>query len=353
MCLDAGHAFSLFSLCFYVNNGAYSGYKGGKDVLLENLIFCLNVVLPTFTMILLGALAVYFGVMERRAMNKIGGAVFTWCISSRIFLDVSGADVNQMKDLRMTMYCFFATIITYIIIWVLARRFIKRRESVGAFIHVAYRSSFTILGLSMVRNMAGEAGAAKCAPLFAMVALVYNVLAVLCLCQSDSKEDGENPILGAGIKDIGGKLVTNPLILAVLFGLPFSIMSIKLPHLVLKPIQYLGDIAVPLALFCIGAGLEVSKIKSRLFYGVTAALIKTLFLAMLVVPVAVMLGFRGLDLAIIAILFTAANPSATYVMTAAMGGDGSLAAAGTLFSTVFSVFTTTAALYILKTLALI
>ncbi len=322
--------------------------------MLENLIFCLNVVLPTFTMILLGALAVYFGVMERPVMNKIGGAVFTWCISSRIFLDVSGADANQMKDLSMTMYCFFATVITYMIIWVLAWRFIKHKESTGAFIHVAYRSSFTILGLSMVRNMAGEAGVAKCAPLFSMVALVYNILAVLCLSRKNGSEEQEGlASLGARSKDICCKLVTNPLILAVLIGLPFSIMNIKLPHLLLKPIQYLGDIAVPLALLCIGAGLEVSKIKSRLFYGITAALIKTLFLAVLVVPVAVALGFRGLDLAIIAILFTAANPSATYVMTAAMGGDGSLAAAGTLFSTVFSVFTTTAALYILKTLGLI
>ena len=48
---------------------------------------------------------------------------------------------------------------------------------------------------------------------------------------------------------------------------------------------------------------------------ILSALVKTLFQAVLVVPVAVFCGFRGIELAAIAILFTSANPSACYVMT--------------------------------------
>ena len=48
-----------------------------------------------------------------------------------------------------------------------------------------------------------------------------------------------------------------------------------------------------------------------------------------------------------------ANPSACYVMAMSMNNDGELAATAIVLSTLLSVVTTTLALYILKTLALI
>ena len=319
--------------------------------MLDNILFSLNVVLPSFIMIFIGWLAREKGVIEKGMMDKVGRLTFTYCLSSCIFLDIQGADFRQMKELALSGYCLAATVLSYIVIWILAWKLIKKKESAGAFIQACFRSSFTVLGLSMVRNMAGEEGVAKCASLLTAIVIIYNILAVLCLARSG--ENGGNAGFGSLAASVMKKVVNNPLIIAAALGLPFCALGLGLPALIQKPVQYLGDMAVPLSLLCVGAALDTSKVKGCFGYASLAALTKTVFLGLAVIPAAVLLGFRGLELSVIAILFTTANPSACYVMAMSMNNDGELAATAIVLSTLLSVVTTTLALYILKTLALI
>ncbi len=320
--------------------------------MLDNILFSLNVVLPSFIMIFIGWFARKKGVIEKEMMDKVGKLTFTYCLSSRIFLDIYGADFSRMKDLSLTAYCFAATVITFAAIWFLAWKLMKRKESAGAFTQACFRSSFTVLGLSMVRNMAGEEGVAQCASLLTVIVILYNILAVLALTKGGGTS-GADLHFGAMLKQIGKKVVVNPLIIAAVLGLPFCILGVQLPSLIQKPIQSLGDLAVPLSLLCIGAALDTSKVKKCFGYASLAALTKTVFLGLTVIPVAALIGFRGLELSVVAILFTTANPSACYVMAMSMDNDSELAATAIVLSTLLSVITTTLALYILKTLALI
>ena len=76
-------------------------------------------------------------------------------------------------------------------------------------------------------------------------------------------------------------------------------------------------------------------------------------MALVVLPVAVLIGFRDLELMAITMAFTSANPSANYVMALSTGNDSDLAAACILFSTVMCLFTTIAILTVLRTLGLV
>ena len=64
-------------------------------------------------------------------------------------------------------------------------------------------------------------------------------------------------------------------------------------------------------------------------------------------------GFRGFELTVIAIFFTAANPSANYVMALAANNDSDLAATGIVLSTILCVFTSMGFITVLRALALI
>ena len=61
------------------------------------------------------------------------------------------------------------------------------------------------------------------------------------------------------LKDI----LTNPMIIAILAALPFSLLGIKLPSVFEKPLAYLGQMSTPMALILIGAGIRPSSFAGR------------------------------------------------------------------------------------------
>ena len=60
----------------------------------------------------------------------------------------------------------------------------------------------------------------------------------------------------------------NPLILAVIVGLPFSYFKIKIPSVVNLTLGFLAELALPLALVGIGGSLNLQNIKNirELYY---------------------------------------------------------------------------------------
>lgn len=304
-------------------------------------------------MILLGWLAVRFGIVEKDMMDKVGKVCFTYFLSSRVFLELYNSEASFSEGVPMLEYLTVATLVSFVITWILAAKLIKDKNSVGAFVQGTFRSSFTVLGLSMVGNLAGDEGIAYSASVLMMTVILYNTMAVICLTKPNEgtgdKAQGFWSKAGHLIKDI----LTNPLIIGVILALLTRAMGIKLPYIADKTISYLSDMAIPLSLITIGASLDLDRIKGRIGLAFLAAFIKTFGLAMVAIPVAVFLGFRQLDLAIITIVFTTGNPSASYVMTKSMNGDSELSATALVLSTLLSVFSLTLGLYILRSLGLI
>ena len=316
--------------------------------MLDNILFSANIVVPSFVLIFLGWLARRTGLVDRALMDRLAKLTFKYVLSVKIFNDISASDPENFSDVGMVVYSSVAMVVIVLIIWAVASRVMKRKESVGSFVQSCFRSSLTILGLSMIDSFAGSEGVARCTLLIAVTIVVYNVLAAMVLT---------HPEPGSGIWPFIGKMcrsvVTNPLIIASVLGMFVSITGIEFPYILDKPLHDFGGMAAPLSLMCIGSSLEFSGIKRDFSYAFTAACIKTFGMALVVLPVAVLIGFRDLELMAITMAFTSANPSANYVMALSTGNDSDLAAACILFSTVMCLFTTIAILTVLRSLGLV
>ena len=316
--------------------------------MLENLLFSLNVVLPVFIMITLGFLGVRFGVVDRETMNKLSRITFNWFLSVKIFLSTYDAPLEELAGLTMAWYCCVAQVVIFVLAWLVAPRIVRRRESVGAFVHCSFRGSITVLGLALVNNLAGDAGVAICAPLVALCSVENNILAVTCLTHHDRGVSRGKMILSSAVK-----ILKNPLVLGAGLGFLANWLKLPCPELIRSPMEYLSDLAEHLSLLGIGAALDLGRVRNSLPDAAWAAVFKTFISGALALPPAVLLGFRGTELAIIGFVFTLANPSACYVMTAAMDGDGELAASATVLSTILSIFSVTLMLYLLRQLGLL
>ena len=124
-------------------------------------------------------------------------------------------------------------------------------------------------------------------------------------------------------------IVTNPIILGIVFGGLWSVLHLPLPTILSKTVSNLGGMATPLGLMAMGASLDWNEAKSGMVPAFEAELIAIL----------VMLG--------------SSTTVSSYVMARNMGHKGVLSASIVAITTLGSAFTLTFWLYVLRTLGLI
>lgn len=301
--------------------------------MIDSFLFSANIVLPSFVMILLGKLIVLKRVVTREWMDKLAKISFVYLMSTRIFLDVANSDPEAFSNYAMVIYCNGMVVILVLVIWAISLRVLKNKQSVGAFTQACFRGSFSVIGLSIIDSFAGAEGVARCALLLAASAVVVNIMACLVLSRRDIDRSLRDQVY-IMVKTI----VTNPFIIAGVLGLIVSLSRIKFPYIIERSLNYIGTMAVPASLLCIGSGLNFRQSKSSIKYATIASVIKTFGISCITIPIAVLLGFRGFELSVIAIFFCSANPSANYVMALDSGNDSELAATGIVFSTLLCIF---------------
>ncbi|MCO4759043.1 MAG: AEC family transporter, partial [Oceanospirillaceae bacterium] len=185
-------------------------------------------------------------------------------------------------------------------------------------------------------------GLAQASILLAMVIPLYNVLSIFALTLPLHKEGGLK--FSSALLEI----IKNPLILAVLFALPFSFMGWTLPEVVEKTGRYFANLTLPLALLAIGGSLSIKSLKNTSSMAFWATSTKLVILPVGLSIGAWIYGFRGQDLAMLFILFGCPTAAASFVMAKATGANGELAANIILTTTLGSVLSLSAGIYLLR-----
>ena len=234
-------------------------------------------------------------------------------------------------------------------LWIGARLFIKDKSIIGAFVQAAYRSSVAVMGFAFMKNIYNSTGLMPmiiigCVPL-------YNIFSVLVLTVTapDAQQADHRGLVGKTLRGI----ITNPIILGIFAGLPFSLLAIDFPPMLDKGLSMLGNCATPMALLSIGAGFEGAKAIKKLGPTCAAVFIKLVLLSAIFLPMGVALGFREQTLVAIVILCGAPSTASGYVMAKNMGGDHVLSSSIIVLSTALSAVTLTLTLFILRSMALI
>ena len=120
-------------------------------------------------------------------------------------------------------------------------------------------------------------------------------------------------LTACGGKRISGYTVlknvaTNPLIIAAVTGLVMLLAGFSLPGVIAVPLSKLSGAATPLALFILGASIDLQKAKSNVRFLSVAVLARLLLLPLLFISLAALIGIRDVSLAAIIALF--ASPTA-------------------------------------------
>lgn len=307
---------------------------------MDNLIFSLNATIPIFIVILLGYILKRIGIINEGFIKTANKINFTVTLPVLLFRDLIANDITKTFDIIYLLYCMIVTTVMFWSIWGLTKIFMKNKFLIGAFVQASFRGSVAVLGIALVQNLYGNSGSM---PLIIIGAVpLFNIYSVIVLTFESNGEKAKT------IKNAFIDICKNPIIIAILLGMVVSWIKIDFPVIVDTSIDLVARMATPFALLCVGGGFELTKALTKIKPTIIATIIKLVILPFVFIPVAVYLGFRDGALVAIVLLLGAPTTPTCYIMAKHMHNDELLSSSIIVMTTLFSAFSLTAIIYLLK-----
>ena len=200
------------------------------------------------------------------------------------------------------------------------------------------------LGFALAFALYGTAGLTIAAVLVSFMMPTVNVICIAGLA-----------VFGTGGRPswtrVAVQIATNPLILACALGAALNALGQPMPGWAMGVFGILPGAALPLALLCVGAGLDLAPGRSRRWAVAGTCVLKLAVAPALAWAIAQATGLTGLPLAVAVLMAATPASPASFVLARQLGGDAGLMAGIITIETALSVLTLSAILVWLGGLA--
>jgi len=308
------------------------------------LLETLNVTGPIFVIILVGLVLQRTGLITESFLQVSSTLVFSICLPILLFTTIVKLDLSQTFNLKAVVFTLLATFVIFGLSW-LVSLLTQPREDRGVVTQGCFRSNLGVIGIALAANAYGDHGLAVASLLMASLTIAFNVLSVVVLSYYQSQQRPQ-------VRQLALEVLRNPLIVAIVVAALLASLSVPIPGVLLSAGGYLGSMALPLALLGTGAGLSLRALRQSGKSTLIVVVMKTLVLPAVVVSMALVSGFRGVELGVIFLLFVAPTATVSYAMVRAMGGNDVLTANLISATTIASIATCSLGLVLLKSFSL-
>lgn len=309
--------------------------------LLGTFLHTLETTLPVFAMVFIGLGLRRLGWIDTHFINTASALVFRATLPTLVFLSIVRADLNTTLNPALLVFFLTATLASFLLCWLWAIRAAPSTDR-GVYVQGAFRGNCAIVGLALAESLYGDFGLSAGGLLLGVVIISYNALSVIVLTTYQPEQT-------ASWGRVIGDIRRNPLILAVVFAVPFAWSELKLPGWLMTSGDYLASLTLPLALMCIGGTLSLSAMRTDRKLAISASVMKMVTIPVVCTLAAWLAGFEGPELGLMFLFFASPTAAASFVMVKALGGNDRLAANIIALTTLMASVTVTAGLFVLRT----
>lgn len=276
------------------------------------------------------------GELSFKQMNNVTFRVF---LPLLLFMNIYRADLEEVVSVKLIVFSLASLLVLFLVTMYVVPKFEPLNRKRGVLIQAICRSNFILFGLPVATTLYGPESAAQASILLGAVVPFINTLAVITL--EYFRGTRPNPV------KIIKSILANPLIIGAFLALVLVLTGIKLPRVIDTFFGEIASLATPIALIILGGSVTFSSVKSnriQLFWGITSRLI---LVPLVGLGVAILLGFRNVELVILMAMFSSPAAVSSYTMALQMEGDGELAGQLVVFTTVLSILTIFTWVYLL------
>ena len=311
---------------------------------MESLQLSLNAVLPIFILMAFGYLLRLFRVAEKSHFDAANKLVFRIFLPVMLFYNIYKTETLKIFDLKLISFTIIGILSIYILGYFVVLGVTRDNSKRGVMLQGFFRSNYAILGIPIVNYICGGNTIGLASLMVAIVVPVFNVLAVICL---EGFRKGKVNIFSL-IKGI----ITNPLIIGCILGAVCLVSKVNLPYLIENAVIDISKIATPLSIIALGASFTFTSLKGRVRELLITVFTKLIFSPLIMLTIAVFLGFKGEALACILITFGSPVAISSFAMSQEMSGDEKLSAQVVVLSSALCVLTLFGWIFILSRLGL-
>lgn len=323
---------------------------------MESLIFALNAVLPIIFMVLIGYFLKRIGFMKPEFSKAANKLVFRVFLPAMLFLNVYKIENIAEMNFGYALYAVVSLLILTAVMTPVVILFTAKKNQRGVLLQSIFRSNYALIGIPLASALFGEEGVIVATLLSAVIVPVFNVLAVICLSVF---KDGKTKI---DFKSVFIEILKNPLIqsiaaglvvlgiraLFVKWGFEFRLTDITPLE---KVLNYLSNMATPMALIVLGAQFDFSAVSSMKREIIFGTVMRTL-----IVPIVGLGGaylffgdrFGGAEFAALVAMFATPVAVSSVPMAQEMDADVTLAGQLVVWTTILSSGSIFLSSYLLK-----
>ncbi|MUV59295.1 AEC family transporter [Halobacterium sp. CBA1126] len=268
------------------------------------------------------------GVLDDARTQRLNDAAYFVALPALVFVSTYDRDVAELVSPALFGGILFVLLATAAVAWLVHRQLPGRGRRSVAVIQ-SYHANLGYLGLPLVAATFTDDVTAVASVVLGVGSLFQVPLTVFVLTTVSDAD--------ASLSEELAKLAKNPVLLALVGGLVVGSAGASVPAPATAGLDALGTLALPIALLCVGASLDVDL--PDVDMGATGSVVA--------VKIAVMPAIAWATFSLLAVdaaTFTAAvvmlgMPTAvsTYVFASELGGDESFASLNVFVTTLASV----------------
>lgn len=284
---------------------------------MESLKMAAGVVLPMAMTMGVGMLIRVIGIIDRATMKKMDVITYKLFSSVLIFYNIYYTDFSQISNPGYLLYGFFGLTAMFVFALTFPYRWIPERPTAAAFGQAVFRANYIIFGAAVATSIYGPGKIGLVMMMGALTLPMINAMSAIIL---EVGRQGKS----VTVKGLVMPVITNPIVLSTIFGLIINFLGIGIPDLVMEVVEDLANMTTPMSFLSIGVSLSIQAFtKKKILF--TAVSLRLVILPLILVTGAVLLGFRGIELCSLLVLFAAPSAVNSYPTAVAMGADGDFA----------------------------
>jgi len=284
--------------------------------------------------------------LDEGFIDKANSLVYYILLPALLFHEIGGTDFRQAFSGPLVVGGYAATLAIFLLALLVARAIGLGPSETGVFVQGSLRANLAYVGLPIVFNAVGPAGLRKAGIFLGLIVPLLNGLSIVALMAPHGAGKGEGTAKTAS--RIARQIATNPIILACLAGIAWSMLKLSLPGMVDRTFRILTPATLPLALLSLGGSFSFERARKGFAVASLAAFMKGVVVTGVGIALYRWMGVSGEDLRIGAIMLGCPSAVVTYVMAARLRGDTDLAGTIIIVSTVTSAVTITGWLFLIR-----
>jgi len=300
----------------------------------------INTLLPIFLLISLGYFFKKIKFPDESFWKHLDRFNYFVLFPALLFYKLSSANIKNIVSYDFIIVTVIALVIISILV-IMINKFFKFEKSAFTSIYQGAIRFNTYVFLALTDALLSDEGFVMGLVLMTFIIPFINVL---CISVFSVYVPKNKITVISFLKSI----ITNPLIVACLFGGVFSILGLSFPTLIENTLSILTTAALPLGLLSVGVGLHLKEIRETKMAVVLSSVGKLLVLPTIMYIICLVFGIKNETMTLLVLFAAMPTASSAYVLARELGGDLKLISAIISIQVIVSIFTVSVFIWLLN-----